>query len=314
MAPLDYSIRAADNGESATARVIEGLETFGYTPSADEIDHRPPPDADDLDATVSAMFQIMADTLQDTCLEPDLEDVLWQLTNVFHRKAAKEQRKLDDNEARQRSSQELQDGSEIRSVELENLIAHGQAIIDHRDIWENCRDIAAENFRALSGSAWRPHSGSMANRKTMTAAVIDSRDFINAKRYKETNTLTPPGTLIALSGGINFNNTDAIYKALDGVLSRNPDMILIHGGYHTGADRIAATWARNRGVTQIPFAPDFKKYPKNQAGFARNDEIIKLRPRGILVFDGSGIQHQIAREALKAGILLNDYRTDKGGR
>lgn len=313
MSPLDYSTPDEHHEESATSRVIDGLKTFGYTPSADEIDHRPAPDASDLDATVNAMFQIMADTLQDTCLEPDLEDVLWQLTNVFHRKAANVQRQLDDNEARQRSSQDLQDGSEIRSVELENLVAHGQAIMNRRDIFESCRDLAAENFRAITGSSWRPRSGSMANRKAMTASVIDSRDFINAKRYKETNTLTPPGTLIAFSGGINFNDTDAIYKALDSVHSRNPDMILIHGGYHSGADKIASTWARNRGVTEMPFAPDFKKHA-NRAGFVRNDEIIKLRPRGIIVFDGTGVQHQIAREAKKANIPVNDYRTDKGDR
>jgi hypothetical protein len=314
MSPLDYSTNEDQGEESATARVIDGLKTFGYTPSADEIDHRPPPDDTEIDGAISAMFQILADTLQDTSLEPHLEDILWQFTNVFHRQAAKQQRKLDDNEARQRSSQDLQDGSEIRSVELENLVAHGKAIIDHRDIFENSRDIAAENFRAITGSAWRPHSGSMANRKTMTASVIDSRDFINAKRYKDTNTLTPPGTLIAFSGGINFNDTDAIYKALDSVYSRNPDMILIHGGYHSGADKIASTWARNRGVTEMPFAPDFKKHPKNKAGFVRNDEIIKLRPRGIIVFDGTGVQHQIAREAKKANIPVNDYRTDKGDR
>lgn len=313
MSPLDYSTNEDQGEESATARVIDGIKTFGYTPSADEIDQRPAPDPEDLDGTVSAMFQIMADTLQDTCLEPDLEDILWQLTNVFHRKAANVQRQLDDNEARQRSSQDLQDGSEIRSVELENLINHGHAIMDRRDIFESCRDLAAENFRAITGSAWRPRSGSMANRKAITASVIDSRDFINAKRYKETNTLTPPGTLIAFSGGINFNDTDAIYKALDSVHSRHPDMILIHGGYHSGADKIASTWARNRGVTEMPFAPDFKKHA-NRAGFVRNDEIIKLRPRGILVFDGTGVQHQIAREAKKANIPVNDYRTDKGDR
>lgn len=300
----------ADTGASATAHVVDGLETFGYTPNADEIDQRPAPEAEDLDGAVSAMYQILADTLAETCLEPELEDVLWQLTSVFHRKSLNAQRKLDDNEARQRASQELQDGSEIRSVELETLISQGQLALQIRDSFEACRDMAAEHFKAITGSPWKPRAGTMATRKSMTASVIDSRDFINAKKYKETHTLTPPGTLIAISGGTKFKDVDLIFSKLDALLARFPDMILIHGGYHEGADHIASLWARNRNVTEMPFKPDFKRFGASRAGFVRNDEIIKLRPRGILVFDGTGVQHQIAREAKKAGIPLNDYRTE----
>lgn len=313
MSPFDHT-HLADTGASATAHVIDGLETFGYTPGADEIDQRPAPESEDLDGALSAMFQILSDTLVDTCLEPDLEDVLWQLTSVFHRKSLNVQRQLDDNEARQRSSQHQQDGSEIRSVELENLIALGLIALQRRDAFEACRDMAAEQFRAITGSTWKPRAGTMATRKSMTASVIDSRDFINAKRYQETNTLTPPGTLIAISGGTKFGNVDLVFSKLDAVYARFPDMILIHGGYHEGADHIASLWARNRGVTEMPFKPDFKRFGASRAGFVRNDEIIKLRPRGILVFDGTGVQHQFAREAKKAGIPVNDYRTETDAR
>jgi hypothetical protein len=313
MSPLDHSA-LPDTGASATAHVIEGLETFGYTPNAEDIDQRPAPEPEDLDSALSAIYQILSDTLMDTCLEPDLEDVLWQLTSVFHRKSLNVQRQLDDNEARQRSSQDQQDGSEIRSVELENLIAHGQLALQRRDAFESCRDMAAEHFQAITGSAWKPRSGTLANRKSMTASVIDSRDWINAKKYQETHTLTPPGTLIAISGGTKFNNVDLIFSKLDALLARFPDMILIHGGYHEGADHIASLWARNRNVTEMPFKPDFKRFGASRAGFVRNDEILKLRPRGILVFDGTGVQHQIAREAKKAGIPVNDYRTEKDTR
>jgi hypothetical protein len=39
------------------------------------------------------------------------------------------------------------------------------------------RDQAAEHFERHTGSAWRPSSGSMVNRRTLTAALIDSRDL-----------------------------------------------------------------------------------------------------------------------------------------
>jgi hypothetical protein len=313
MSHYDPSEHASYEG-SATAAVIEGLQTFGYTPSADEIDQRPLPETEDMDQAISAMFQIMSDTLQDSALEPDLEDLLWSLANLFHRKAATVQRMLDDNESRQRYSQEQQDGSEVRSVELENLIAHGMAILQKRDLFETCRDLAGAHFEAITGSAWRPKAGSLANRKTMTAAILDSKDYIKAKRYKETNTLTPPGTLIALSGGVEYNNVALIYEKLDTLLKRFPDMILIHGGADKGADLIATKWASARGVTHMPFKPDFARWGKTRAGFMRNDEILKLEPRGVLVFDGTGVQHNMADKAKAAKIPLNDYRTQKVAR
>jgi len=48
-------------------------------------------------------------------------------------------RALDDNEQAQRRSQRDQDGSEIRSVELERLIAEGLTLIERRNAFEFMR-------------------------------------------------------------------------------------------------------------------------------------------------------------------------------
>lgn len=69
------------------------------------------------------IFDILVTTLTDTRLEPDLEDLLWSTVNLYHRATAPVQRDLDRNEDAQRRSQTEQDGSEVRSVELERLIA-----------------------------------------------------------------------------------------------------------------------------------------------------------------------------------------------
>ncbi len=57
------------------------------------------------------------------------------------------------------------------------------------------RDQAAEQFERYTGSAWRPRSGSMVNHRTPTAAMIDSRDFLAAKRRAETEVLLPAQSL-----------------------------------------------------------------------------------------------------------------------
>src|SRR5437660_11556113 len=90
-------------------------------------------------------------TLRDTRLEPDLESLLWSTVNLFHRAADRVQRELDDNEGAQKRSQKEQDGSEIRSVELERLVAEGLTLIERRNAFELMRDQAAEHFERHTG-------------------------------------------------------------------------------------------------------------------------------------------------------------------
>ena len=73
----------------------------------------------------------------------------------------------------------------------------------------------------------------------MTASMIDSRDFIAAKRRAETQVLLPPGAKIAFTGGTDCNDHRAIWAALDRVHVKHADMVLLHGGSPEGcrADR-----------------------------------------------------------------------------
>src|SRR6185437_16534691 len=99
-------------------------------------------------------------TMADTRLEPDLDELLWSVTNVFHRAVLRIERQLDDNEQAQRRLQQEQDGTEIKSVELENLTAQGITMIERRDAFEFMRDQASQSYEQHTGSAWHPHTGS----------------------------------------------------------------------------------------------------------------------------------------------------------
>jgi hypothetical protein len=211
---------------------------------------------------VADIFDALIATLRDTRLEPDLEDLLWSAVNLFHRAADRVQRNLDGNEDAQKRCQKEQDGSEIRSVELERLVAEGLTLIERRNSMELFRDLAADQFERQASSAWRPRSGSMVNHRTLTAAMIDSRDFLAAKRRAETEPLLPAGPKIAFTGGIDFNDHHAIWDRLDKVHAKHPDMVLLHGGSPKGAERIAACWANSRKVPQIAFKPDWARHAK----------------------------------------------------
>ncbi len=122
---------------SPTDRVLAELQLYGYRPFQDEPDPRPLPEAYMIAGAVGDIFDALVVTLGDTRLEPDLEALLWSAVNLFHRAILRIERELDDNEQAQRRSQNEQDGSEIRSVELERLIVEGRTLVERRDSMES---------------------------------------------------------------------------------------------------------------------------------------------------------------------------------
>jgi len=294
---------------SSTDHVLAELQLYGHRPFQDEPDPRPLPGADAIVGAVADIFDALAATLGDTRLEPDLEDLLWSTVNLFHRAIDRLERGLDDNEQTQRRSQQEQDGSEVRSVELERLTAQGMTLIERRNTMELFRDQAADQFERHTGSAWRPRAGSMVNHRTLTAAMIDSRDFLAARRRADNEVLLPAGPKVVFTGGLAFNDHHAIWDRLDKVLAKHPDMVLLHGGSPKGAERIAACWADNRKVRQIAFKPDWTRHAK-AAPFKRNDQMLEVLPVGIIVFPGTGIQNNLADKARRLGIPVWRFTED----
>ncbi|MBN9276658.1 MAG: DUF2493 domain-containing protein, partial [Hyphomicrobium sp.] len=269
-----------DATTSPTAHLLEELALYGHRPFGDEADPRPLPDPAKLQGALADIFDALVATLSDTRLEPDLEGMLWSVVNVFHRRIDRIEQELDKNETAQRASQREQDGSEVRSAELERLIGEGVTLIERRNSMEFMRDGAAELFSIHTGSVWRPHAGSKVNRTTMTAAMIDSREFINARRRADAETLLPKGTRIAFAGGVDCNDHNGIWAVLDKAQAKHPDMVLLHGGAPRGAEKIAACWADARKVTQIVIKTDWTRHAK-AAPFKRNDQLLDAMPIGV---------------------------------
>src|SRR5260370_335573 len=114
---------------SPTDYVLTELQLYGHRPFQDDPDPRPLPDAGTIAGAIVDIFDALVSTLSDTRLEPDLEELLWSTVNLFHRATDRIERELDDNERAQHRSQKEQNGSEVRSVELERLIAQGLTLI-----------------------------------------------------------------------------------------------------------------------------------------------------------------------------------------
>lgn len=293
---------------SSTGRVLDRAELYGNAVPFDELDDRPVPDDDALEALADGVYGTIEKAFLDTGLEEETEGFLFSITYAFHHQAERLNRKLDDLENAIHFANEEDDKSEVSSNRLENLKHHASILEQRRDACEQLRDYGKQAYADRTGKVWSPKKGSDANRKKMTAASIEARQFISNKQYRETHTLAPKGTLIAFSGGYDCNDVNGIWADLDKARAKYPDMILAHTAGTKGADVIARAWALNRGVTEIPFPMRKRNENDRAAPFRRNEELLALWPKGVIIYPGSGITANLADSAVRKGITVLDRR------
>ncbi len=133
--------------------------------------------------------------------------------------------------------------------------------------------------------------------------MIDSRDFLAAKRRSKIEPMMPVGTRIASTSGPTYQDHNRIWTVLDKVLAKYPDMVLFYGGNPTGGEHIATLWARARKITHIPFRPDRDRFKKT-APFRRNDQMIEALPKAVVACPGNGINANLVDKARKMGICV----------
>lgn len=293
--------------QSYTANILDRLETFGSV--SREVKARwDAPEEETAQILMEHIIDNIGEAFAGTCLELDMADVLWNVVNVFHNKARKLENDLDANVMRQRDLAERQDGSEVASHELEEAHAAGLSLQKRVAAMETLRDFGAEVFAERTGDVWLPRSGSKTSGKALTAAVVDSKDFANARNVAKTQRLIPEGKKIIVSGGKNAD-VGRVYAVLDKTLQkfqgRQEKMVLLHGGAK-GAELIAAAWAQSRNVSQVVLKPDWKTHDR-AAPFKRNDAMLETMPAGLVMFGKeNGIHEQLLRGAKKIGVPVKE--------
>ena len=309
---IDTIANLDDQSSSTTAAACEAMQRYGTTPSKEEIDTRDVWDADPaIDALGEAIQLIVENITPDgTQLADEREALLWGVVNTFHAQITRLDRNADKLRPEVDELTHAQDGTEINAHELELKTDRLRNLNDRRDAFEQLRDHAAEHYAAHTDHHWRPRTGSHTSfSRKLTAASIDARDYTRARAAAKTQAHYPAGTLIAFAGAKDVNDTARICHTLDQTKQKYPDMTLAHGGAPEGAERIAARWAEQNEVTQIICRPNWKLHGR-AAPFRRNDEILKLLPRGVIAFTAkSGITDNLVNGAHQLGIPVHEIKS-----
>ena len=289
--------------QSMTATICENAQLYGATPERGEFDPREVWDADDATDAVSEAFRILAEGVAPDGfqLADERESLLWGFVNCLDAQVRRLDRSVDRLSPELRDLQSAQDGTEVKSRELELVTDRAQNLGDRRDAFETLRDLAADAYRAETGDVWRPRHGSNVSQTgKLTSAAIDARDFLRARKDRETRAHLPEGTLVAITGGKEVHDPGAVFARLDQTKAKHDDMVLVHGG-GPGVERVAAQWADRNGVNQVVCKPDWNAHGR-AAPFRRNDELLNLLPKGVIAFPGSGITDNLVDKAVKLGI------------
>lgn len=281
-----------------TLSTYDTIALFGLT----EIGAEPAiADHDALAAFGRELATLMTDGLAELGLAALAPRLGAQLVSLVHREIGRLERDADTGaDAIARLVRE-HDGSEVADVELQDAMAEQHRRDEIIAALGLIREAAAEAYAATTGETWQPRAGSRTGPR-VTAAQIDAREMAAARRRAREAALNPEGPRIAVTGDTAATDPSLIFDTLDRIRDRHPDMVLVTKGAR-GAEAIASRWAATRQLPQIAVAPDWPG-ARRAAPFKANDEIIAMKPIGVVVFGGNGVALNLAQKAERAGIRV----------
>lgn len=108
-------------------------------------------------------------------------------------------------------------------------------------------------------------------------------------------------------GSRGWTDRKRLESRLDRLLDQNPGLVVRHGCCPRGADEMASTWCKRRGVTEERFPAEWHKYGR-RAGYLRNVEMAQAEPKAFVClafWDGEspgtgGMLEEADREGIPA--------------
>ncbi|PBN43506.1 DUF2493 domain-containing protein [Sphingobium sp. D43FB] len=281
--------------------------------AGEDATNAPMPDPVAVEHATEMLVRTIFDVLQDTRLDSIADRIAWGVVHSLYKVTEQIEGQADKAAMNVKSLIRQADGSEVGTRELEEAQQLCQSLDETRDALACMRDHAAATYLAETGKPWAAPRASLTSSKR-TASVVAATDFLAARRQRKIDAHAPQGPVVIFSGGQVWEDHRLLYDRLDAIRARVPGMILATTAQDKGCDAIAAAWAARSGCKLIAFT--LNRRLGNRAGFARNEQLLGLRPVEAIVCEGSGLQSHLAREVRKQGIPAHFFRLvdQNGGR
>jgi hypothetical protein len=282
--------------------LYDDIQTFGLLGE----DYTPPiADHDAIAGQAQLAIAGVFEALTDAGLESFARSAGWGVVNAIHREIEKLERKSDDNAAAIRDLIAMQDGSEVRDLELQDAMLLQDRMADCREALETFREGAAEAFAIATGEPWLPRSGNRTGHG-VTAAQMDARAMLKAARDKRDADLNPDGPRYVVAGHKDWTDVATVFAKLDALHSRKPDMVLVTKG-GPGVELVARKWAALREVPQVVVKVNWGL--GKRAAFDAIQSQIALKPAGVVTFEDAahplnGLCHNLIQNAEQRRIRI----------
>ena len=293
-----FTDQDAAPSDSFAAAFSETVDSFRIS-RAEEAVTADMPDPLAMEQATNLIVTTLFDVLRDSRLESIAERLAWGIVHSFHKVAEQLDGEADRAAVQIKGLIRSADGSEVATSELEEAQTLCQSLDEARDAVACLRDHAAQIFHAETGRPWSAPRGTLVSSKR-SASVIAASDFLAGRRQRRVEERSPQGPVVIFSGGLVWSDWRLLWDRLDEIRVRIPNMVLATTAQAKGCDAIAAAWAAKSGTKLVAFTLD--RTLGRRAGFARNEQMLRLAPVEALVCEGSGLQSHLARGCRAGGI------------
>ena len=219
---------------SPTAAVCESLALYGGSPERGEFDSRDVWDHDDALDALSEAIRVIVDgvTVEGTQMADEREPLLWGFVNTLHSQVARLDRAVDRIVPEMRDLERAQDGTEVKAVGARDPDRPGA---QPRRPPRRVREDARHRRRRLPGPHRRrlapaPRIARQPHRPAHLGRHRRPRLPARPPGPRDPNAHLPDGTLVAVTGGKQVADGDAVWTTLDRTREKHGDMVLLHGG------------------------------------------------------------------------------------
>lgn len=257
-----------------------------------------------LDGIVQCLTMLDADEL--------IENMLDGVVVAFNRQMERASDRLQRHQDELSECIRQDEGTEIDGTKMQEAQAGCYLAERHEQIHELACIAAQQSFSRCLGRPWTPNSRAFAPlHSKQTAAKATSTEWKKRRAKTEDDRFRlPVGTVVAMTGGYasgqwTFDKL-AMWEKFDKLRLKYSDLVLVLTD-ETGANREAAKWAEKNNVPFAQITADFGAHGK-AAAFRRNDEVLRMKPKALLTFEGNGPSKKLAELAKQSGVQILSAR------